>query len=230
MATRRATHPASLSLSGSARRVGLVALAALIVFGAGLAVGLRGDGNQQGGESTTPSTTASRSDPGPTRVVDGVGVGYTRSEAGALAAATEFLEVGGGSLASDEGAYLAAMEAMSAPEWRANAQETGRNAVSFFTERYGESATSVTVPVAHEVVSYTPETATIEIYSVMLASGDKLPRGEQLWGLSRVQLRWVDGDWRLSSEDNVAAPAPALLPGQSPGDIGSILKGFEPHG
>ena len=208
----------------------MVALAALIVFGAGLAVGLRGDGNPRGGESTTPSTTASRSDPGPTRVVDGVGLGYAHSEAGALAAATEFLEVGGGSLASNESDYLAAMKAMSAPEWRANAQETGRNAVSFFTERYGESATGVTVPVAHEVVSYTPEAATIEIYSVMLATGSKLPRGEQLWGLSRVQLRWVEGDWRLSSEDNVAAPAPAFLPGQRPGDIGSILEGFEPYG
>ncbi|MQA76677.1 MAG: hypothetical protein GEU88_20650, partial [Solirubrobacterales bacterium] len=98
MATRRATHPASLQLSGSARRVGLVALATLIVFGSGLAVGLRsGNGGQQGGEAATPSTTARYPDPGPTRTIDGVGVGYTRSEDGALAAATEFVEVSGGS-------------------------------------------------------------------------------------------------------------------------------------
>jgi hypothetical protein len=231
MATRRATHPASLKLSGSARRVGLVALAALIVFGSGLAVGLRsGNGGQQGGEAATPSVTARYPDPGPIRVIDGVGVGYARSEAGALAAASEFLSVGGGSLASDEDAYLAAMAEMAAPEWRASARETGRNAVAFVAERYGEDATSVTVPVAHEVVDHNPDTATIEIYSVMVASGSKLPGGEQLWGLSRVQLRWVDGDWKLSSEDNVAAPAPALLPGQRPGDIGSILDGFEPYG
>jgi hypothetical protein len=230
MATRRATHPASLNVSGT-RRVGLVALAALIVFGSGLAVGIRsGNGGEQGGEAATPSATARYPDPGPTRVIDGVGVGYARSEAGALAAATEFLTVGGGSLANDEASYLAAMEAMAAPEWRANAQETGRNAVAFFSQRYGEDATSVTVPVAHEVVDHNPDTATIEIYSVMLASGSKLRRGEQLWGLSRVQLRWVEDDWRLSSEDNVAAPAPALLPGQRPGDIGSILEGFEPYG
>ena len=229
MATRRATHPTSLNIS--ARRVGLVALAALIVFGSGLAVGLRtGNGDEQGGEAATPSTTARYPDPGPTRTIDGVGVGYARSEAGALAAASEFLSVGGGSLAGDEDAYLAAMDAMAAPEWRANARETGRNAVAFFTERYGTEAISVTVPVAHEVIDYTPDTATMEIYSVMLASGSELPRGEQLWGLSRIQLRWVDGDWKLSSEDNVAAPAPAFVPGERPGDVGSILEGFEPYG
>ncbi len=230
MATR-STHPTSLRLSGSARRVGLIALATLVVFGSGLAVGLRtGGGDEQGGEASTPSTTASRPDPGPTRVIDGVGLGYARSEAGALAAATEFLEVGGGSLVTNERDYLAAMNAMAAPEWSASGQETGRNAVAFFTERYGADATSVTVPVAHEVANYTPEAATIEIYSVMLASGTELPLGEQLWGLSRVQLRWVDGDWRLSSEDNVGAPAPAFPAGQRPGDIGSILEGFEPYG
>ena len=229
MATRRAPHPVSLNLS--ARRVGLVALAALIVFGSGLAVGLRSDnGGQPGGESAAPSTTASYPDPGPTRVIDGVGVGYARSEAGALAAATEFINVGGGSLAGDEHAYLAALQRMAAPEWRANARETGRNAVAFFTERYGADAFAVTVPVAHEVIDSTPDTATIEIYSVMLASGSELPRGEQLWGLSRIQLRWVDGDWKLSSEDNVAAPAPAFVPGERPGDVGSILRGFEPNG
>jgi hypothetical protein len=163
-------------------------------------------------------------------VIDGVGVGYARSEAGALAAATEFLSAGGGSLVTDQDAYRAAMEAMAAPEWLASARETGRNAVAFISDRYGADATSVTVPVAHEVIDHTPDNATIEVYSVMLASGDKLPAGEQLWGLSRIQLRWVEGDWKLSSEDNVAAPAPALLPGDRPGDIGSILESFEPYG
>jgi hypothetical protein len=64
----------------------------------------------------------------------------------------------------------------------------------------------------------------------MLASGSELPRGEQFWGLSRVQLRWVEDDWRLSSEDNEAAPAPGFPAGQNPGDIGSILDVFEPYG
>ncbi|MGH7316967.1 MAG: hypothetical protein ACREJS_11965, partial [Candidatus Rokuibacteriota bacterium] len=140
------------------------------------------------------------------------------------------LEVGGGSMVNDERAYLAAMEAMAAPEWRARAQETGRNAVAFFSDRYGRDATSVTVPVAHRVVDYSPATATVEIYSVMLASGNELPAGEQFWGLSRVQLRWVAGDWRLSSEDSEAAATPALPSRQRAGDIGSLLVGFEPYG
>lgn len=205
-------------------------LVALLIFGAGLAVGQRGGGDHQGGEPHNPGTTAARPDPGPTRVMNGVPLGYARTEAGALAAATEFLKVGGGPLVADHDAYLEAMATMAAPEWEVNAGETARNAVSFVADRYGRDATSLTVPVSHKVISFTPDTASIEIYSVMLASGAELRRGEQIWGLSRVQLRWVDDDWRLSSEDNSSAPAPAFLSGQPEGDIAPILEGFDPYG
>jgi hypothetical protein len=226
MATRRATHPASLNLSRSTRRIGLVALATLIVFGAGLAVGLRSDGNQQGGEATTPSTTASRSDPGPSRVVDGVGLGYPRSEAGALAAATEFLEVSGGSAVTDQDAYRAALETLAAPEWTSRARETGANATSFALERYGEDATVVTTPVAHRVASFSPEAASVELWAVMTAAGPKLKDAEQNWITARLQLRWVEGDWRLSSEDTASGPTPVLL-GDSNGGATSVLQDFE---
>jgi hypothetical protein len=223
MATRRATHPVSLNLS--ARRLGLVALASLIVFGAGLAVGLRGDGNQ-GGEATIPSTTAGRSDPGPTRIVDGVGLGYAHSESGALAAATEFLEVSGGSAVTDQYAYRAALETLAAPEWTARAMETGANATSFALERYGENATVVTTPVAHRVASFSPEAASVELWAVMTAAGPKLKDAEQNWITARLQLRWVDGDWRLSSEATASGPTPALL-SDSDGGAAAVLRDFE---
>jgi hypothetical protein len=226
MATRRATRPASLNLSGSARRVGLIALATLIVFGAGLAVGLGSDGNRQGGESATPSTTASRSDPGPTRVVDGVGLGYARSEAGALAAATEFLEVSGGSAVTNQVAYRAALETIAAPEWTARARETGANATSFALERYGENATVVTTPVVDRVAAYSPDVASVELWAVMTAAGPKLKDAEQNWITARLQLRWVEGDWRLSSEDTASGPTPVLL-GDSDGGAASVLRDFE---
>lgn len=204
----------------------MVALAALIVFGAGLAVGLRSDGNQQGGEATTPSTTASRSDPGPTRVVDGVGVGYARSEAGALAAASEFLEVSGGSAVIDQDAYLAALRTLAAPEWTARARETGTNATRFALERYGENATVVTTPVAHRVTAYSPDAASVELWAVITAAGPKLKDAEQNWITARFRLRWVDGDWRLSSEDTTSGPTPALL-GDSNGRAALVLEDFE---
>ena len=226
MATRRAVPPASLNLSGSVRRLGLIALAALIVFGAGLAVGLRGDGNQRRGEATAPSTTASRSAPGPTRVVDGVGLGYAHSEAGALAAATEFLEVSGGSAVTNQDAYSAALETLAAPEWTARARDTGANATSFALDRYGDDAAVVTTPVAHRTAAYSPEAASVELWAVMTAAGPKLKDAEQNWITARFQLRWVDGDWRLSSEDTTSGPTPVLL-GDSDGGAASVLKDFE---
>jgi len=227
VATRRATNPVSFDLSGSLRKIGLIVLAALIVFGAGLAVGLRGDGNQRGGEATAPSTTASRSDPGPSQVVDGVGLGYARSEAGALVAAAEFLEVSGGSAVTDQDAYRAALQTMAAPEWTTRARQTGDNATSFALERYGEDATVVTTPVAHRVASFSPEAASIELWAVMTAAGPKLKNAEQNWITARLQLRWVDGDWRLSSEDTTSGPTPALLAVDSNSGAASVLEEFE---
>ena len=226
MATRRATHPVSLNLS--ARRVGLVALAALIVFGSGLAVGLStGNGDEQGGEAANPLATARYPDPGPTRVIDGVGVGYARSEAGALAAATEFARVSGGSSVTDPKAYRAALETMAAPEWTARARETGANATSFALEHYGAGATVVTTPVAHKVASFSPEAASVELWAVMTATGPELKDAEQNWITARLQLRWVDDDWRLSSEDTTSGPTPTLLAGDSDGGAAAQLEDFE---
>ncbi|MGH7316297.1 MAG: hypothetical protein ACREJS_08565 [Candidatus Rokuibacteriota bacterium] len=226
MATRRATHPVSLNLS--VRRVGLVALATLIVFGSGLAVGLRtGNGDEQGGEAAAPSTTARYPDPGPTRVVEGVGLGYARSESGALAAATEFVGVSGGSTVTDRAAYRAALETMAAPEWRARTRETGANATDFALDRYGAGATVVTTPVAHRIASFSPEAASVELWAVMTAAGPKLEDAEQNWITARLQLRWVEDDWRLSSEDTTSGPTPALLAGDSNGGAAGLLEDFE---
>jgi len=227
MAARPATASGHLSISSLPRRVGLAALVALLIFGAGLAVGLRaGGGNEQGGERHPPDTTAARPDPGPSRVVNRVPLGYARTEAGALAAATEFLRVSGSSLVTDGERYSTALETMAAPEWEARAGQTAGNASTFFSERYGADGVMTTVVVAHDVVEATPEVAAVELWSVTVAAGDQRPAGEQLWGVTSMQLRWVDGDWRVSSEETTDAPTPSLLSEQSPSDVSAILEDF----
>jgi hypothetical protein len=153
-------------------------------------------------------------------------VGYTHSESGALAAATEFLEVSGGSAVTDQDAYLAAMGTLAAPEWTARARETGTNATRFALERYGQDAAVVTTPVAHRVTAYSPDAASVELWAVMTAAGPNLKDAEQNWITARFQLRWVEGDWRLSSEDTTSGPTPALL-GDSDGGAALVLEDFE---
>ena len=229
MAARPATASGHLSISSLPRRVGLDALVALLIFGAGLAVGLRaGGGNEQGGERH-PDTIAARPDPGPSRVVNGVPLGYARTEAGALAAATAFLRVSGSSLVTDDERYSAALETMAAPEWRARARETSGNATRFALTRYGPESTVVTTPVTFRMVSFSPDVASVEVWAVMTATGPELERAEQSWITARLQLRWTSDDWRLSSEDTSSGPAPSLLAGDETGDPGALLDGFEPY-
>jgi hypothetical protein len=227
MAVRQATASGFQPISSMLRRVGLGLLVALLIFGAGLAVGVRGGGDDQGGEPHDPGTTAARPGPGPTRVISGVPLGYARTEAGALAAAAEFLKVSGGSLVTNETRYAQALETMAAPEWEVRAARTAGNASDFFSERYGADGVMTTAVVAYDIVEVTPQTAAIELWSVTIASGDRRPAGEQLWGVTSMQLRWVEDDWRVSSEETSDAPTPALLPGQAAGDASEILNGFE---
>ena len=229
MAALHATAAGPFPISSLARRVGLAALVALLVFGAGLALGQRGGGDDQGGEAHNPDTTSVRPDPGPTRILNGVPLGYARNEVGALAAATEFLKVSGGSLVAEQASYAEALQTMAAPEWAARAERTAGNASDFFVDRYGANGQMTTAVVAYDIVEATPQVAAVELWSVTVASGDRRPAGEQLWGVTSMQLRWVEDDWRVSSEETTDAPTPALLPGLASGDMSEVLDEFQSY-
>jgi len=204
------------------KRATTVAGIALLLFGAGLALGL----NLSPVESDVPAAT--RPSSGPVKLLNDVPVGYARTEGGAAAAAENFLRIGSGSLVTDEHRYVRAMSTMAAPEWKPRAETTGRNAVSFFRDYYGPEGALFTAPVAVEVVDFTGNRARVEMWSVSIATGSKRPRGEQVWGITTLDLRWVAGDWRISHVRTESSLAPALMGGQRPGPVEKIIEEFDP--
>lgn len=215
------------SAQSARKRAGAVALIVALVFGIGLVVGIRVDGaGDSGGDPSISTPTTGQPDPGPTGVLNGVPVGYAQTEAGALAAAEHFQEIGSSSLAADESVYVEAMSTMAAPEWRERAEETGRNGVAFFEERYGVEGSLLTSPVGARLVEFSPSTAVVELWSVSLSSGSNVPAGEQVWSLTTLSLRWVEGDWRISDQETSSSPPPPLVNGQQPESARRLVDEF----
>lgn len=164
---------------------------------------------------------------GPTNVENAVPIGYSRTTAGAAVAAENFLRAGSGTLVADKAKYLAAMSTMATPKWKPRAIETGRNAVAFFQDRYGSRGTLLTAPLAVDVVELEHKRARVKIWSVSVASGSKQPGGEQVWGVTTFDLKWISGDWRVARETTRGSPAAVLLEGQRLGPVASLMDKFD---
>lgn len=154
-------------------------------------------------------------------------LGYARTKDGAAAAAESFVKVGSSSLITDGHEYSKVLTAMAAPEWKVTAKQTGRNAVAFFQDRYGADGSLFTGPIATEVENLTQDVASVNVWSVSVASGDRRPEGEQVWSLTRLRLRWIKGDWHIAAQVTKSVSAPTLIEGQRLGSIGELADRFD---
>jgi hypothetical protein len=173
-----------------ARRAVLTALAAVAaapVFAAGRA---------------TVNSAAVPVVPGPSRVVDGVGVGFAHSRSGALAAgAHSLLEI------------ERAMDTLN-PRWTATvaglvATPTDAAAIrAHATEVIGlERAGGVPlrrVAIATSPVSYTPTAAEVIVLEEWIYA---TAAREAVWAIERVSLLWRGGEWRVSAITGAAPSA-----------------------
>ncbi|MEA2668777.1 MAG: hypothetical protein QOJ33_1711, partial [Chloroflexota bacterium] len=96
----------------SLRRAG-AALVAVLLLGLAFWVGRSNAPTARTGAVATPATSAGA---GAARIQDGVPVGYTRSQAGAIAAATNYTQALSGQLLLQPDQYRAAILAVAAPE------------------------------------------------------------------------------------------------------------------
>lgn len=157
-----------------------------------------------------------------------IALGYSRSEQGAVAAATHFARVMAGA-SDDADAYEAAMLALAAPEWEAEAKKLARNTSAFVKDRYGEGATVTFSPVRYRLASYADETAVVELWGVTLASGPKIEGIEESWITGTIHLVWSDQDWRVSSQESASGPTPELLRADDEVIPATVLEDFEEY-
>lgn len=173
--------------------------------------------------ATTPQAQAGEaaaSRVGPRQVVKGVPVGYQRSQQGAVAAAANYARVLSSAMILDQAKRRAALQTISAPEALARQQRAFDQAVALLTKGLGVSAAGAkdgtvllrAVPVGWRLEAYTGDRAKVAIWvtSVIGALGGP-PQGvpvREAWGTTTVELRWVDGDWKLLNTTTTDGPVP----------------------
>jgi hypothetical protein len=222
-----------------------LALLALVLFLGGLVVGRASMTRDQAGgaasattapavtttpapgETATPGTAAAAptqaaatSRVGPRRFEHGVGVGYARSQQGAVAAAANYSSVLSSALILDTARRRAAIDTLAAPEAKAGLQKTFDQAVASLRKGLGVTgadADNIQVlmrahPVGWKVDDYGDGTARVAIWvsgvtGSVGSAGPPVPIREG-WGTTTVNLRWVKGDWKLVDSTTVDGPLP----------------------
>jgi hypothetical protein len=219
-------------------------LAALVLFLGGLVVGRA---TMTGGQGAAPATTAAAppataadaptasSVPaaatgeaaaatagrvGPRQVENGVGVGYARSQAGAVAAAANYTTVLSSSLILDDDRRQAAIDTLAAPEARRRLQRAFDRAVASLREGLGVrgaggESTQVLLratPVGWRVEEYGGGTAKVAIWVTSVGGSLGGAQGpvpvREGWGTTTVHLRWVGGDWKQLASSTTEGPVP----------------------
>ena len=157
---------------------------------------------------------------GPSRVVDGVPVGYQHSEAGAVAAAANYAQVLSSELILDKASRRKAIATLAAPEARARQQRAFDRAVASLTKGLGVKDGAAAdgtvllraVPVGWRLEAYTGDRATVAIWVTSVAGSLGGPPGgvpvQEGWGTTTVELRWVGGDWKQLESTTTEGPAP----------------------
>jgi hypothetical protein len=217
-------------------------LLAVVLFLGGMVVGRATMSRQQAGAAApatsppaataapsptvaaTPGSTAAPAEvaagAGPSRVTHGVGVGYDRSRAGAVAAAANYTQVLSSSLLLDDAKRRAAINTLAAPEARARLQKTFDQAVASMREGFGATGAAAdnaqvlmrATPVGWRVDNYGDGDATVAIWmtsvggSVGGADGPVPVR--EGWSTTAAALRWARGDWKLVETTSTDGPVP----------------------
>ena len=156
---------------------------------------------------------------GPRRFEAGVGVGYARSQQGAVAAAANYTRVLSSDLILDTSRRRAAIDALAAPEAKAGLQKTFEQAVASL--RKGLGVTGATgdaqvllraTPVGWRVEEYSDRAATVAIWVTSVGGSIGGTEGpvpiREGWGTTTVELRWAGGDWKQVASTTTDGPVP----------------------
>ena len=111
-------------------------------------------------------------------------------------------------------AALAALALTGLPS-AAHAAATRPALAAFIDELAGEGLTPSQLllqelPLTAVVESATADSATVQVWALLVAGGDRLGSPRQLWRTVTVELVWEEGDWQVDGWTVRPGPTPAL--------------------
>ncbi|MFF8229344.1 hypothetical protein [Streptomyces caelestis] len=211
--------------SSSRSLVTVVGVVVLLI--AAIAFANRGGGDSDtGGSGSDKASSAATAPSGERPVVskaEGIPTGYARNEQGAQSAATNYgIALGSADMYNTEKRH-AIVNTVYAPDVAA-AQLPAFDQVysrASFLEKIGlnkdgaapsgQTFVSRVIPVGTKVTSFSGSTATVALWYTSLfglsGDGSKNPVTES-WYTTTYQLKWVDGDWKITDFTQEDGPVP----------------------
>jgi hypothetical protein len=205
----------------------LVVVAILVAF----AMGTTGS-NERRAPTATSGPPMTQAPSGPAEERDGMPVGYSRDETGAVSAAIAFATASQRWLYFGDAEVEAAVRAIATPSSADELVASVVSEVSEAREQLGESPGPVwwlVRPLAWSVLDRSDERATVEVWAVTVLSAAEVASPQAEWGTFTVDLAWSEGDWRLDDIRNTPGPTPMVGPGDRPWDaipFDQALDGF----
>lgn len=218
------------------RRIGfiLVAIAMGMVLGGFLAGGFTAQPNRAT-EAVGPDVGEIRvggNGAGPRDKIDGVGVGFERTEDGAVAAATNLVLTLEQASTTDRPNAIRAYEILAADgskESLGSDMAVTWDALHATIAANGPARSSLflrTVPVGHHVSRYSPDRATVEIWTLTVVAANGMVEPLATWETATVEVVWEAEDWKIWSALSSPGPAPAWAAAETSG-VDSFLAGVE---
>ncbi len=229
--------------AGLPARVVAVLCSVALLAGVGLHASLTGGDPENGESGRAAATPAQGSDArpeappavapaGPTRTEHGVPSGFSRSEQGAVAAASAYVCTGQALLDMDPLAAEQAVRHMAAADTAdeqaarvldqlAQARQALAAGVGPITYRQGV--------ISWRVDAYSQDEARIALWYVGVLSRQGAAPPQAGWATSTLDLVWERGDWKVAREGVVPGPAPILDDSTAPATTGlfdAALDGF----
>jgi hypothetical protein len=178
--------------------------------------------------------------PGPTRLaVGGVGVGYAHTRAGAVAANAGYQRAFAEAAILRRGELRRRIEALATPEFapamiaanEPGARRLARGALGAGL-REGLPTAYFGVPVFYRLLSYSPERAVIRSWGFTVAGNAASAEPGAYFGTSRIELAWIEGDWKIAASRAAFGPTPRLLTPREGGEgfeLVDLIEGMRPY-
>lgn len=171
------------------------------------------------GRVSAPASTPPQADPppGPTRERAGVSVGYAHTRHGAILASARYQQAFADTAILRRGELRRRVEAVATPEFApvmlaANTPGTARLARGPFGAALRRQVKSIYfgVPVSYRVLAYSAERAVIRTWGFTLLGNASPVEPAAYFGTSRMELVWMDGDWKVADTRASFGPTPRL--------------------
>lgn len=160
----------------------------------------------------TPKVENSTTQSGPTKIINGVPVGYDQTQDGAIAAESNYESAWFRAVrlpAEQRQVVLATFIAKDALD---GMSQLATAANTLLSREAGDKLVSIQKPISARIITYTPDKATVGAWSIQITAGSAMEYAREDWSLSTVALVWENNDWKflaISTTDNPPAPVPS---------------------